>query len=58
MKVTIFVILSDTFFKIFKFYWPRFPIKSSKSPSNGHFHYLASNLLYISGMHGKNKHQK
>jgi hypothetical protein len=56
MKVTIFVTLSDIFFKIFKFLRTRSPIKSSKSTLNGHFYFLASNLLNISGMHVKNKH--
>jgi hypothetical protein len=56
MKVTIFVTLSDIFFKIFKFFQTRFPIKFPKSPLNGHFYFLASNLLNISGMQVKNKH--
>jgi len=53
MKMTIFVILSDTFFKIFTFSRTRFLPKSSKSPLNGHSYYLASNLLKELGMHAK-----
>lgn len=53
MKVTIFVTLGDNFFKIFKIFWRLFSIKSSKSPLQGHFYYLASNLHSIYGMHVK-----
>jgi len=56
MKVTIFVSLSDNFFKIFKIFWPLFSMKSFKSPSQGHFYFLASKLLNICGMHVKYKH--
>ncbi len=57
MKMTIFVTLSDNFFKIFKIFSTRSPIKFSKSPLKGHPYYLASNLLIILGMHVKSKHQ-
>ena len=56
MKVTIFVSLSDNFFKIFKFFGLLFPLKSLKSPLQGHSYYLASNLHDLYGMHVKNKH--
>lgn len=54
MKVTIFVSLSDNFFKIFT---PPFPMKSSQSPLQEHFYFLASNLLNIFGMHVKYNHK-
>jgi hypothetical protein len=58
MKVTIFVTLSDNFFKIFKIFWLLFPVKSSKPPLKGYFYYLASNLLNMHGMHVKHQHKK
>jgi hypothetical protein len=56
MKVTIFVKQSDNFFKIFKIFLTRFPIKFSKSLLKGHFCYLASNLPGLHDMHVKYKH--
>jgi hypothetical protein len=55
MKVTIFVTLSDIFFKIC---WRSFPIKSYKPPLYKHSYYLASKLLNIFGMHVKHKQKK
>jgi hypothetical protein len=49
MKVTIFVTLSDNFFKIFEIFGSLFSTKSSKSLLIGHFYYLVSNLHVVPG---------